>query len=152
MYYEGITEETTFLLAEWLASPAVHGSIGFPEITVPIVVLLRRSLKAAKSNSAAAGTAKEQGMVKTLLERVEESAKWVENLRKNVPFAPGKMAAVADWEGGLKRQLNGAPLSKYLKVQLKAREKRRKLLEKVRHVNHPRAVARNNIFLLGPGW
>jgi hypothetical protein len=34
-----------FLLAEWLAAAPVHGSIGFPEIVVPIVVLLRKSLK-----------------------------------------------------------------------------------------------------------
>ncbi|KAF9445982.1 Noc2-domain-containing protein [Macrolepiota fuliginosa MF-IS2] len=132
VYYEGVAEETTYLLAEWLSSPAVHGSAGFPEIIVPIVVLLRRSLKAAKSNSAASGTSKEQGMVKTLLERVEESAKWVENQRANVAFGPGKTAAVADWEEGLRKQLKDAPLSKYLKVQLKAREKRRKLLEKAR--------------------
>lgn len=131
VYYEGVTEETTYLLAEWLSSSVVHGSIGFPEITVPIVVLLRRSLKAAKSNPAASATSKEQSMVKTLLERVEESAKWVENQRKHVAFAPGKMAAVADWEKDLRRQLKDAPLIKYLKVQLKAREKRRKLLEKV---------------------
>ncbi|KAF5345806.1 hypothetical protein D9756_010886 [Leucocoprinus leucothites] len=132
VYYEGITEETTYLLAEWLSSPVVHGSVGFPEITVPIVVLLRRSLKSAKSNSAASGTSKEQSIVKTLLERVEESAKWVETRRKEVTFAPGKMAAVSDWENELKAQLKDTPLSKYLKVQLKAREKRRKLVEKAR--------------------
>jgi nucleolar complex protein 2 len=131
VYSEGIAEEATYLLAEWLASPTVHGSIGFPEITVPVVVQLRRSLKAAKSNSAASGTAKEQNIVKTFLERVEESAKWVENLRKNVAFAPGKMLAVEQWEKGLRDQSKEAPLGKYLKVQLKAREKRRKLLEKV---------------------
>jgi nucleolar complex protein 2 len=74
-------------------------------------------------------------MVKTLLERVEESAKWVERRRKEVVFGPGKMALVSDWEKELKSQLKDAPLSKYLKVQLKAREKRRKLLEKVRHAN-----------------
>lgn len=131
VYFEGLAEEATYLLAEWLASPTVHGSIGFPEVTVPIVIQLRRSLKAAKSNSAASGTAKEQNVVRTFLERLEESAKWVENLRKNVTFAPGKMHAVEQWEKSLRDQSKEAPLGKYLKVQLKAREKRRKLLEKV---------------------
>ncbi|EKM76219.1 hypothetical protein AGABI1DRAFT_122794 [Agaricus bisporus var. burnettii JB137-S8] len=130
VYFEGLAEEATYLLAEWLASPTVHGSIGFPEVTVPIVIQLRRSLKAAKSNSAASGTAKEQNIVRTFLERLEESAKWVENLRKNVTFAPGKMHAVEQWEKSLRDQSKEAPLGKYLKVQLKAREKRRKLLEK----------------------
>lgn len=134
IYHEGITEETVYLLAEWLCSPVVHSSIGFPEITVPIVVILRRSLKSAKSNPAASSISKEQGIVKTLLERIEESAKWVEAQRKGT-FSPGAIAAVSDWEQRLRSQLEHAPLSKYLKVQLKAREKRRRLLEKVRHMN-----------------
>lgn len=129
IYHEGITEETVYLLAEWLCSPVVHSSIGFPEITVPIVVILRRSLKSAKSNPAASSISKEQGIVKTLLERIEESAKWVEAQRKGT-FSPGAIAAVSDWEQRLRSQLEHAPLSKYLKVQLKAREKRRRLLEK----------------------
>ena len=72
--------------------------------------------------------------MKTLLERIEESAKWVEAQRKGT-FSPGAIAAVSDWEQRLRSQLEHAPLSKYLKVQLKAREKRRRLLEKVRHTN-----------------
>ncbi|KXN92699.1 hypothetical protein AN958_06977 [Leucoagaricus sp. SymC.cos] len=132
VYYEGITEETTYLLAEWLSCSVVHGSIGFPEITVPVLVLLRRTLKAARSNPMASGTSKEQGMVKTLLERVEESTKWVEAQRKDVVFSPGKMAAVSDWEKGLRDRLKDAPLTKHLRLQLKTREKRRKLLEKAR--------------------
>ena len=134
IYYQGITEEAAYLLIEWLSSSVVHSSVGFPEITVPIVVTLRRSLKSAKSNSAASSISKEQGMVRTLLERIEESAKWVEAQRKG-SFSPGTMAAVSDWEQKLRSQLEHAPLIKYLKVQLKAREKRRKLLEKVRHTD-----------------
>ncbi len=145
VYSEGITEESIYLLAEWLASPVVHGSVGFPEITVPVVVLLRRSLKAAKSNPSGSGTSKEQGMMKTFLERVEESAKWVENQRKNVVFAPGKMAAVAEWEKEMRKQLKDAPLCKYLKVQTRAREKRQKLLEKVRCAASFQSVLWNNV-------
>jgi len=130
----------------------VHGSVGFPEITVPIVVTLRRCLKSAKSNPAASSISKEQSIVKTLLERIEESAKWVEAQRKG-SISPGAMAAVSDWEQKLRSQLEHAPLVKYLKVQLKAREKRRKLLEKVRHSDGRELILQiiMLIYLIGPG-
>ena len=128
---EGLTEEAAFLLTEWLGSEPVHGSIGFPEIVVPVVVLLRRSLKASNSRPNGPGSGKEQGIVKVLLERVEESARWVEQKRKNVTFAPAKMDEVNEWEGEIKRKLDDSPLGKYLKVLRKTREKRRSLLEKV---------------------
>ena len=130
MYSEGLIEETTFLLAEWLASPAVLGSIGFPEIVVPITVLLKKALKA--SSASKFGSSKEQGFVKTLLERVGDSAKWVEEKRRDVAFAPGMLGEVAKWETKTREKLDDAPLSKYLKVQRKTREKQRKLLEKAR--------------------
>ena len=123
---EGIIEETAHLLAEWLASASVHGSIAFPEITVPIVVLIRKSLKNAK-----AGSGKEQGLVKVLLERIDESAQWMEQRRKTVHFSPGKIDDVQEWEKTLKTKLDDTPLGKYLKIQNKAREKRRQLIEKV---------------------
>lgn len=124
---EGLTEETVYLLAEWLASGAVHGSIAFPEIVVPITILLRKSLKTAKT-----GVAKESVIVKTFVERVEESARWMEQRRRNVQFSPGKIGQVQDWERDLRKKLDETPLGKYLKVQRKTREKRRKLIEKAR--------------------
>ncbi|KAF5326414.1 hypothetical protein D9611_000950 [Ephemerocybe angulata] len=130
VYSEGLVEETTFLLAEWLASPSVHGSIGFPEVIVPIVVLLKKSLKASAASKN--GSSKEQGFVKTLLERTEDSAKWMELRRKDVGFAPGQMSHVLQWEAKLREGLLETPLAKYVKLQRKTREKRRKLLEKAR--------------------
>ncbi|KAF9480615.1 Noc2-domain-containing protein [Pholiota conissans] len=124
---EGLTEETVYILGEWLASAPVHGSIAFPEIVVPITILLRKSLKNSKT-----GTSKESGQVKVFLERVEESAKWMEQRRKSVQFSPSKIRSVQDWEGDLKSHLPETPLGKYMKVQRKTREKRRKLVEKAR--------------------
>lgn len=128
---EGLVEEAAFLLTEWLASEPVHGSIGFPEIVVPIVVMLRRSLKA--SNSKTKGTSgKEHGVVKVMLERIEDSARWMEQKRTGVTFGPSKMGEVDEWETEIKQKLGDSPLGKYLKVQRKARDKRRSLLEKAR--------------------
>jgi len=131
IYNEGILEEGTYLLAEWLSSTAVQGSIAFPEIIVPIVVLLRKSLKGARSSTGNA-SGKDQGLVKVLLERMEESTRWIEQGRKGVSFSPGKLKEVAEWEKELKAKMEESPLSKYVKVQKKSREKRRKLVEKAR--------------------
>ncbi|TBU59905.1 Noc2-domain-containing protein [Dichomitus squalens] len=132
VYNEGLAEESAFLLAEYLASPPVHGSIGFPEVTVPIVLLLRKSIKGSKNAQGKGSKSKEAGLAKTLVERVEESAKWIEQRRKGVLFAPGKLGEVERWEDDLRGKVDDTPLGRYVKVQRKAREKRRKLVEKAR--------------------
>jgi nucleolar complex protein 2 len=126
VYAENIAHEAAFLTAEWLSVRAVHGSIAFPELVVPIVASLRRALKAARSG------AKVSAGVKTLVERVEESARWMSQRRAGVAFAPGNTAAVGRWEADL--ELDDAPLVKYTRVLRKTREKQRKLVEKVRHI------------------
>lgn len=124
-------DEATFILAEWLISAPVHGSIAFPEITVPAVVSLRKVIKTTKTKSKG-GAQKEVGVVKGLVERVEESAKWVSEKRKGVNFGPGKLSDVEMWEANLR--VEDSPLGKYVKVQRKARTKRKNLVEKVRAV------------------
>ncbi|EMD35018.1 hypothetical protein CERSUDRAFT_54194 [Gelatoporia subvermispora B] len=127
VYNEGLAEEAAFLLAEYLASPPVHGSIAFPEIVVPLAMMLRKAIKSAKSSP---WKAKEAGLAKALVERVEESARWVEQKRKGVSFAPGRFGEVEAWESDVK--VDESPLGKFVKVQRKTREKRRKLVEKAR--------------------
>lgn len=129
VYSEGIVEEAVYLLAEWLASPALQGSIAFPEIVVPVLVLLRKSVKNTKTGFS---SGKDSSLVKNLLERIDESAKWVEKRRAGVHFSPGKMDALEGWENDLKPEVDDSPLGKYIKIQRKTREKRRKLVEKVR--------------------
>ncbi|KAF9234590.1 Noc2-domain-containing protein [Melanogaster broomeanus] len=127
VYMEGLVDEAAFILAEWLACTPVHGSIAFPEITVPVVVSLRKTLKSAKTKSKG-GTGKETGVVKGLVERIEDSVKWIEEKRKGISFAPGKMSDVERWEANLK--VEDSPLAKYVKVQRKARVKRKNLIDK----------------------
>lgn len=129
VYIEGVVDEGVFILAEWLASTPVQGSIAFPEIIVPVVVTLRKALKSAKSGTKNS-LGKEIGIVKGLVERVEESAKWMEQQRKGVGFAPGQMSEVERWESELK--VDDSPLAKYVRVQQKVRAKRRSLVDKVR--------------------
>lgn len=116
-------EEAVFLLAEWAGAPHVQGSVAFPELVVPMLATLRRSAKRAAG-------AKEAGVVKGLLERVEEGATWVSERRKTVAFGPKNLDAVLAWERDVK--IEDTPLGKYVKSQRKMREKRRKLVDKAR--------------------
>ncbi|KAF9048039.1 Noc2-domain-containing protein [Hymenopellis radicata] len=129
VYAEGLIDEASFLLAEWLASTAVQGQIAFPEVVIPIVVILKRSLKSARTGSTAG---KDLALLKTLIERVEESSKWVESRRKNLRIAPAQQDNVATWQKELQSKVDESPLARYVKVQRKAREKRQKLVEKAR--------------------
>ena len=132
VYSEGVLEETAYLLGEWLSSPAIQGSIAFPEIIVPITTVLRKSLKAARSGPReGTGSGKDCDVVKVLLERIEESGRWIEGKRKDTSFAPGKLGDVQQWEKDLKSTIEDSPLGKYVKVLRKTREKRRRLAEKV---------------------
>lgn len=118
------------MLAEWLASKPIQGSIAFPELVIPLVVVLRKALKSAKSPSHSKNSSgKDVGVVKGLVERIEESGKWVEQRRTKVKFGPGMLGEVGEWEENLK--IDETPLAKYLKVQRKAREKRKQLVDKV---------------------
>lgn len=133
---ETSVEEAAFLLAEYLNSIPVLGSVAFPEIVVPIVLTLR---KAAKGGKAQPWKSKEVGTVKSLVERLEETAKWVQFKRKGLSFSPKRLDEVEEWERDIRElvERNETPLGKYVKVQRKAREKRRMLIEKVRIISLP---------------
>ncbi|KAI9435594.1 Noc2-domain-containing protein [Lactarius indigo] len=128
VYAEGLAQETVYLAAEWLSVRVVHGSIAFPELVVPIVASLRRSLKAGN------GGPKVRATTKALVERIEESTRWISERRAGVAFAPGQTATVNLWEAAL--QLDDAPLVKYVRVLRKTRERQRKLVEKARAFPH----------------
>ncbi|KAH9982008.1 Noc2-domain-containing protein [Russula compacta] len=124
VYAETLIHEVAFLIVEWLSVRTVHGSISFPELVVPIVASLRRGVKTKH------GGPKVSTAVKALLGRIEESARWTSQRRAGVTFTPGMTAAVNLWEADL--ELDDAPLIKYARVLRKAREMRRKLVEKAR--------------------
>lgn len=89
---------------------------------MPLTVTLKKNLKKAMGG-------KEASLVKGLLERMDEGAKWVEQKRKSVGFGPRFTDEVRGWEQAI--ELKDLPISKYVKMQRKVREKRQKLVDKV---------------------
>jgi nucleolar complex protein 2 len=133
VYADSLIEEAVFLLAEWLASKGVHGSIAYPEVVVSVVIQLRRALKSAKSLPSSKGNmaSSRDGGVKGLVERIEESARWVESKREGAMISPGNIQDVEEWESKLKAVIEDSPLGKFVKVLRKIREKQRMLAAKV---------------------
>ena len=126
IYVEVLVEETCYLLAEWGA--VSQSSVAFPEIITPIIVALKRNIK--ESKAAKGGATKAVSGIKTLVERLEEGAKWVKERRAKVAFAPADRSEVDRWQQSVK--VTETPVGKYATVLRKAREKRRALLEKAR--------------------
>lgn len=125
IYAETLADEGVYVLSEWLATPQAQGSIAFPEICVPIGLVLKKSIKSAKG-------VKQASAVKMLVERMEEGAKWIEEQRRGVTFAPADVDSVREWQEGVRLKLADTPVGKALRILRKAREKRMKLLEKVK--------------------
>ena len=101
----------------------MQSSIAFPEIVLPLLVMLKKSLKRSSGGKPVA-------LVKTLVERIEEGVQWVGTRRETVTFAPGMGDEVESWERNVK--LDETPLRKWMRVQRKSREKKQALIDKVR--------------------
>ncbi|KAF6755023.1 hypothetical protein DFP72DRAFT_847980 [Ephemerocybe angulata] len=111
---------TTFSMERGRTSPRspspttiTASSIGFAEVIVPIVALLKKSLKVSAASKN--GSRRERGFVKTLLERTEDSAKRMEQMRRD-GFAPRQMSHVLQWEAKLREGLLETRLVKYVKA------------------------------------
>jgi nucleolar complex protein 2 len=128
IYVSSLVEEAVFVLAEYLCSDSIRCSIAFPEVCVTIQVSLRKVIKSAGSNGASLG--KETGIVKNFVERIDDASKWIDAKRANLAFGPAQLDLVRKWEEGIRKE--EGPLGKYIKVLYKARDARRKLMEKAR--------------------
>ncbi len=124
MYAECMCEEAVFVLGEFCE--CTQSSVAFPEITLPLVVTLRKVLKKATKGSSVSG--KCATMVKTLIEKIEEGGKWVNAKRINVTFAPSSTDDVDRWEQSVK--IEETPMGKWMKIQRKSREKKAALADK----------------------
>ncbi|RAL16913.1 mRNA-binding ribosome synthesis protein NOC2 [Aspergillus homomorphus CBS 101889] len=129
VYQDGVGEQVAELLAEFFVLWTKH--IAFPELSVPIVVALKRWLKTASARGPAGNkNTKINQMLLLLVQKVEANARWIEDKRLAVTFTPRNRADVesflkdVDWES--------SPLGAFVKSQRKLREEKAALLEKGR--------------------
>ncbi|KAF2454711.1 Noc2p family-domain-containing protein [Lineolata rhizophorae] len=138
-YQTGVGEQVAELLSEFFVLWAKN--IAFPELALPVVVMLKRWLKevsggrrggGSRSGGAGAGNknGKVNGAIVLVVQKLEAQSKWIEARRAKVEFAPNDRAGV---EGFLKDvEWEKSPLGAFVVGQRKAREERKKLVEEGR--------------------
>ncbi|KAF2868798.1 Noc2p family-domain-containing protein [Massariosphaeria phaeospora] len=127
-YQDGVGEQVVELLSEFFLLWTKN--IAFPELALPVVVMLRRWLKAMTKRTGGNRNSKVNSVVALLVQKLEANSKWIEEKRAKVDFAPNSRAGV---EGFLKEvEWEKTPLGAYVSGQRKTREQKAKLLEAAR--------------------
>ncbi|KAK4647645.1 Nucleolar Complex 2 protein [Podospora bellae-mahoneyi] len=128
VYQDGVGEQVVELLSEFFVLWAK--SIAFPEFSLPVVISLKRWLKEARKRSTGNKNGKLAGSLVLLVQKLEANAKFIEERRAKVEFAPKDRAQV---EGFLKDlEVERTPLGAFAVGQRKLREERRRVVEEAR--------------------
>lgn len=135
VYQDGVGEQVQELLGEFLY--LWTKSIAFPELALPIVVMLKRWLKEVGPHSKAPNqNAKISGVISLLVQKVDANCKWIEQRRAKVDFAPNNRVGV----DGFLKDVESAktPLGAFVAGQRKSREEKQKMLEESRRDDETR--------------
>ena len=128
VYQDGVGEQVSELLSEFFVLWCKN--IAFPELSLPVIVLLKRWLKESSSRSSGNKNSKVNSLIAIVVQKLDANAKWIEERRAKVEFAPNDRAGVegflkdVDWEK--------APLGAYVDSQRKLREEKAKAVEEGR--------------------
>ena len=146
-YQDGAGEQVAELFAEFFGVWSTH--IAFPELSVPVIVMLKRWLKDVNPYSARQPTGQDKGndrqpkkqakgnrnakvnsAIVLVVQKIEANSKWVEERRRKVEFSPKDRSQVeafhkeVEWEK--------TPMGAFVVGQRRVREERRKVLEEAR--------------------
>ncbi|KAI9727401.1 MAG: Nucleolar Complex 2 protein [Cirrosporium novae-zelandiae] len=134
-YQDALGQACTDLLGEFFS---IHStSIAFPELSLPVLVLLKRWLKDvsphakgkshsnSKSQVGGNKNSKVNAQVALLVQKIEANRKWVEERRASVKFKPGDREEVDRFEKEVDE--TKTPLGSWVDVRKKGREEREKL-------------------------
>ncbi|KAK0731342.1 Noc2p family-domain-containing protein [Lasiosphaeris hirsuta] len=128
VYQDGIGEQIVELFSEYFVLWA--RSIAFPEFSLPVVIMLKRWLKDSRKKTSGNKNGKFASTLMLLAQKLEANAKFIEERRAKVDFAPNNRAQVDvflkdfDWEK--------TPLGAFVVGQRKQRAERQKIMEQVR--------------------
>ncbi|KZZ94053.1 ribosome assembly protein Noc2 [Ascosphaera apis ARSEF 7405] len=132
VYQDGVGEETLELLAEYHL--LWTKSIAFPELSLPVIVALKRWLKGASSRTSGNKNSKVNNAVLVLVQKLELNSKWIEQRRQKVSFAPRDRSEV---EAFLKEtEWESTPLGAYVKTLRRQKEEKEKIIAAGREERH----------------
>ncbi|KAH6664126.1 Noc2p family-domain-containing protein [Halenospora varia] len=128
VYQDGVGEQVSELLSEFFVLWST--SIAFPELALPVIVMLKRWLKEVGNKTSGNKNNKVNSGFVFLIQKLETNSKFIEEKRSKVDFAPNNRAGV---EGFLKGfEWEKTPLGAFVAGQRKQREEKARLLEEGR--------------------
>tara|TARA_R110002003_G_scaffold228_9_gene16659 strand:+ start:1886 stop:3196 length:1311 start_codon:yes stop_codon:yes gene_type:complete len=128
VYQDGVGEQVAELLGEFFILWTKN--IAFPELALPVIVMLKRWIKAMTKKTGGNRNSKINSLIALLVQKLEANSRWIEEKRAKVDFAPNNRAGVdnflkdVDWEK--------TPLGAYVAGQRKSRDQKAKMLEEAR--------------------
>lgn len=131
VYQDGAGEQVAELLSEYLLLWST--SIAFPELALPVVIQTKRHLKQMRSSGGGGGRSangKLSSSLALLVQKIEANARFVEERRAKVDFAPRDRSQVDAFLRGFDPAKT--PLGAYALGQRKQREQREKMLDEAR--------------------
>lgn len=128
VYQDGVGDQVIELLGEYFLLWST--SIAFPELTLPVIIQLKRWLKHTRSRTQGNKNAKLGSQLVLLVQKLEANAKFIEERRSKVDFSPKNRTQVDTFLRDF--DIAKTPLGAYVLAQRKARAERLKMLEESR--------------------
>jgi nucleolar complex protein 2 len=125
VYQDGVGEQVVELFSEFFVLWST--SIAFPELALPVIIMLKRWLKEASSKSKGNKNGKVDSALVLLVQKLEANTKWIEGHRAKVDFAPNNRAGVDSFLKGF--EWEKTPLGAFVAGQRKQREEKARLVE-----------------------
>ena len=104
-------------------------SIAYPELQLPMIVMLKRWLKTASKPGGNKNAKLNQALL-LLVQKSEANARWIEERRNKINFSPKDRTEVEAFVKDV--QWQDTPLGAFVVSQKESREERRKVLEQGR--------------------
>lgn len=128
VYQDGVGDQVLELLGEYFLLWAT--SIAFPELSLPVIIQLKRWLKQTRNKAHGNRNAKLGTQLVLLAQKLEANAKFIEERRAKVDFSPRDRSQVDAFLRGF--DVAKTPLGAYVFGQRKQRAERAKMLEESR--------------------
>ncbi|KAI8629643.1 Noc2p family protein [Xylariaceae sp. FL1651] len=128
VYQDGVGDQVVDLFAEYFVLWSTN--IAFPEFALPVIIMLKRWLKQSRKKTAGNNNGKLRSGLVLLVQKLEANAKFIEDKRAKVDFAPRDRAQVDaflkdfEWEK--------TPVGAYVVAQRKAGAEKAKMMEQAR--------------------
>lgn len=128
VYQDGVGEQVAELLSEFFVLWSTN--VAFPELALPVIVMLKRWLKDAQNKTSGNKNSKINSQLILVVQKLEANSKFIEEKRQKVDFAPNNRAGVESFLKGF--EWEKTPLGAYVVGQRKQREQKAKVLEEAR--------------------